>query len=75
MNQQLIFRQSNIAIYQIIETPDGRRYVMDTSKVSPKTYGWGGSPSHIEAEMVELEADNQSFNLGSKSKKMLAYWF
>ena len=63
----LNFGQTNIGIYQIIEISDGRRYIMDTSKITPKMYGWGTLPHQVESEMVELKTDNQAFDLENKS--------
>ncbi|MGT2950300.1 hypothetical protein BU202_01870 [Streptococcus cuniculi] len=60
---RLTFRQSTIGCYQIVEVSDGRRYVMDTSTVMPKTFFWGALPAEVSADIVELRYDNHEFEL------------
>lgn len=59
----LTFRQSTIGCYQIVEASDGRRYVMDTSTLTPKSYYWGFLQEELDVDIVELRYDNHEFEL------------
>lgn len=66
---ELNFKQSNISIFQIVETLDGKIYILDTSKTTPKTYGWGFVPKQIRVDMVEIAPDNRFFELKNQSNR------
>lgn len=63
----LTFKQSSIGIYQLIEASDGRRYLMDTSSASSKTYGWGLLSRKVTVEMIELSSGVQALDQTKKS--------
>ncbi|MBP2623453.1 hypothetical protein [Streptococcus oricebi] len=64
----LKFIPSNLASYQIVEA-EGKKYLMDTSTMSPKSYLWGSLPNEISVEMIELTPNTvDSFRLLGKAK-------
>ncbi|MBM7642774.1 hypothetical protein [Streptococcus loxodontisalivarius] len=63
---ELTFRNSNIGCYQIVEVgDDGKRYLMDTSTVTPKSYYRGKVAETVTVEMIELAENNNQFSITS----------
>ena len=52
--------------YQIVQIDqESKKYVMDTSTISPKSYYWGLKTDTITVDMVEIEKNNNQFEIKS----------
>ena len=50
--------------FQIVQIDqESKKYVMDTSTISPKSYYWGLKTDTITVDMVEIEKDNNQFEI------------
>ena len=48
--------------FQIVQIDqESKKYVMDTSTISPKSYYWGIKTDTITVDMVEIEKNNNQF--------------
>lgn len=52
--------------FQIVQIDqESKKYVMDTSTISPKSYYWGLKTDTITVDMVEIEKNNNQFEIKS----------
>ena len=59
---ELKFKNSNMTCFQIVQIDqESKKYVMDTSTISPKSYYWGIKTDTITVDMVEIEKNNNQF--------------
>lgn len=59
---ELKFKNSSIMCFQIVQIDkESKKYVMDTSTISPKSYYWGIKTDTITVNMVEIEKNNNQF--------------
>ena len=50
--------------FQIVQIDqESKKYVMDTSTISPKSYYWGLKSDTITVDMVEIEKNNNQFEI------------
>ena len=50
--------------FQIVQIDkESKKYVMDTSTISPKSYYWGIKTDTITVDMVEIEKNNNQFEI------------
>ena len=48
--------------FQIVQIDqESKKYVMDTSTISPKSYYWGIKTDTITVDMVDIEKNNNQF--------------
>ena len=56
---ELKFKNSNMTCIQIVQIDqESKKYIMDTSTMSPKSYYWGIKTDTIIVDMVEIEKNN-----------------
>ena len=61
---ELKFKNSNMMCFQIVQIDqESKKYVMDTSTISPKSYYWGIKTDTITVDMVEIEKNNNQFEI------------
>lgn len=61
---ELKFKNSSMTCFQIVQIDqESKKYVMDTSTISPKSYYWGLKTDTITVSMVEIEKDNNQFEI------------
>ena len=61
---ELKFKNSNMMCFQIVQIDqESKKYVMDTSTISPKSYYWGIKTDTITVNMVEIEKNNNQFEI------------
>ena len=61
---ELKFKNSSMTCYQIVQIDqESKKYVMDTSTISPKSYYWGIKTDTITVDMVEIEKNNNQFEI------------
>lgn len=65
--KQLNFKKSMSTCHKIVTDLSGKKYLMDTSTISPNIYGFGFLPKKISVKMVEL--DKNSRNIEQKERK------
>ena len=59
---ELKFKNSSMMCFQIVQiAQESKKYVMDTSTISPKSYYWGIKTDTITVDMVEIEKNNNQF--------------
>ena len=59
---ELKFKNSSMMCFQIVQIDkESKKYVMDTSTISPKSYYWGIKTDTITVNMVEIEKNNNQF--------------
>ena len=59
---ELKFKNSSMMCFQIVQIDqESKKYVMDTSTISPKSYYWGLKSDTITVNMVEIEKNNNQF--------------
>lgn len=59
---ELKFKNSSMMCFQIVQIDkESKKYVMDTSTISPKSYYWGIKTDTITVNMVEIERNNNQF--------------
>ena len=59
---KLKFKNSSMMCFQIVQIDkESKKYVMDTSTISPKSYYWGIKTDTITVNMVEIEKNNNQF--------------
>ena len=59
---ELKFKNSSMMCFQIVQIDqESKKYVMDTSTISPKSYYWGIKTDTITVDMVEIEKNNNQF--------------
>ena len=64
MNVELKFKNSSMMCFQIVQIDqESKKYVMDTSTISPKSYYWGLKTDTITVDMVEIEKNNNQFEI------------
>ena len=52
---ELKFKNSNMTCFQIVQIDqESKKYIMDTSTMSPKSYYWGIKTDTITVDMVEI---------------------
>ena len=64
---KLTFKDSISTCHKIVTDSNGKRYIMDTSTLTPNVYGFGFLPKQITIDMFELSRDNQSFEQRQKA--------
>lgn len=61
---ELKFKNSSMMCFQIVQIDkESKKYVMDTSTISPKSYYWGIKTDTITVNMVEIEKNNNQFSI------------
>ena len=61
---ELKFKNSSMMWFQIVQiNQESKKYVMDTSTISPKGYYWGLKTDTITVDMVEIEKNNNQFEI------------
>ena len=61
---ELKFKNSSMMCFQIVQiNQESKKYVMDTSTISPKGYYWGLKTDTITVDMVEIEKNNNQFEI------------
>lgn len=61
---ELKFKNSSMMCFQIVQIDqESKKYVMDTSTISPKSYYWGLKTDTITVSMVEIEKNNNQFEI------------
>ena len=61
---ELKFKNSSMMCFQIVQIEqESKKYVMDTSTISPKSYYWGLKTDTITVDMVEIEKNNNQFEI------------
>lgn len=61
---ELKFKNSNMTCFQIVQIDqESKKYIMDTSTMSPKSYYWGIKTDTITVDMVEIEKNNNHFEI------------
>ena len=61
---ELKFKNSSMTCFQIVQiAQESKKYVMDTSAISPKSYYWGFKTDTITVDMVEIEKNNNQFEI------------
>ena len=66
VNVELKFKNSSMMCFQIVQIDqESKKYVMDTSTISPKSYYWGLKTDTITVDMVEIEKNNNQFEIKS----------
>ena len=61
---ELKFKNSSMTCFQIVQiAQESKKYVMDTSAISPKSYYWGFKTDTITVNMVEIEKNNNQFEI------------
>ena len=61
---ELKFKNSSMMCFQIVQIDkESKKYVMDTSTISPKSYYWGIKTDTITVNMVEIEKNNNQFEI------------
>ncbi|WP_257375287.1 hypothetical protein [Streptococcus sp. HMSC063B03] len=61
---ELKFKNSSMMCFQIVQVDqESKKYVMDTSTISPKGYYWGLKTDTITVDMVEIEKNNNQFEI------------
>ena len=59
---ELKFKNSRMSCFQIVQIDqESKKYIMDTSTMSPKSYYWGFKTDTITVDMVEIEKNNNQF--------------
>ena len=66
---ELKFKNSSMMCFQIVQIDqESKKYVMDTSTISPKSYYWGIKTDTITVDMVEIEKNNNQFAIKPRSQ-------
>lgn len=52
---KLTFNDSKSLCHKIVTDSNGKKYLMDTSTISPNVYGFGFLPKRVRVEMVEID--------------------
>ena len=61
---ELKFKNSSMTCFQIVQLDqESKKYIMDTSTMSPKSYYWGFKTDTITVGMVEIEKNNNQFEI------------
>ena len=61
---ELKFKNSSMMCFQIVQIDkESKKYVMDTSTISPNSYYWGIKTDTITVNMVEIEKNNNQFSI------------
>ena len=61
---ELRFENSRMSCFQIVQLDqESKKYIMDTSTMSPKSYYWGFKTDTITVGMVEIEKNNNQFEI------------
>ena len=69
---ELTFKDSMSTCHKIVTDANGRRYIMDTSTLTPNVHGFGIIPKQVTVEMVEFGNRDQNFEFKAKpSSKFL----
>ena len=63
---ELTFKDSRSTCHKIVTDSNGKRYIMDTSTIRPKVYGFGFLPKQVSVDMVELGYHDQNFEFMAK---------
>ena len=64
---KLTFKDSMSTCHKIVTDANGKRYIMDTSTLTPNVHGFGIIPKQVSVEMVELDNRNQNFEFKANS--------
>lgn len=51
---ELTFKDSMSTCHKIVTDANGKRYIMDTSTLTPNVHGFGIIPKQVTVEMVEF---------------------
>lgn len=64
---ELTFKDSMSTCHKIVTDANGRRYIMDTSTLTPNVHGFGIIPKQVTVEMVEFGNRDQNFEFKDKT--------
>ena len=64
---KLTFKDSMSTCHKIVTDANGKRYIMDTSTLTPNVHGFGIIPKQVTVEMVEFGNRDQNFEFKAKS--------
>ena len=63
---KLTFNDSKSLCHKIVTDSNGKKYLMDTSTISPNVYGFGFLPKRVRVEMVEIDKKSRLFDKKTK---------
>ena len=63
---KLTFKDSMSTCHKIVTDSNGKRYIMDTSTLTPNVHGFGIIPKQVSVEMVEFGHHDQNFEFKTK---------
>ena len=58
---KLTFNASKSICHKIVTDSNGKKYLMDTSTISPDVFGFGFQPKRVRVEMVEIDKKSRLF--------------
>ena len=64
--KKLTINASKSICYKIVTDSNGKKYLMDTSTISPNVYGFGFLPKRVRVEMVEIDKKSRLFDKKTK---------
>ena len=64
---ELTFKDSMSTCHKIVTDANGKRYIMDTSTLTPNDHGFGIIPKQVTVEMVEFGNRDQNFEFKANS--------
>lgn len=64
---KLTFKDSMSTCHKIVTDANGKRYIMDTSTLTPNVHGFGIIPKQVTVEMVEFGNRDQNFEFKANS--------
>ena len=64
---ELTFKDSMSTCHKIVTDANGKRYIMDTSTLTPNVHGFGIIPKQVTVEMVEFGNRDQNFEFKANS--------
>ena len=62
----LTFKNSISGCHKIVTDSNRKKYLMDTSTIRPKVYGFGFLPKRVRVEMVEIDKKSRLFDKKTK---------
>ena len=63
---KLTFNASKSICHKIVTDSKGKKYLMDTSTISPNVFGFGFLPKRVRVEMVEIDKKSRLFDKKTK---------
>ena len=68
---ELTFKDSKSLCYKVVTDSSGKKYLMDTSTISPNVFGFGFLPKRVRVEMVEIDKRSRLFEKKIKEKELI----